>query len=60
MYYDLSKLKNENLITKFESHGVPVEIYIDEGVYEEHEARKMRAGLFLTLAGMNTLPLTSC
>lgn len=55
-----SELKEENLITEFVSHGTPVKIYIDNGVYTKDEARRLRAEFFLTLAGINTLPLTSC
>ncbi len=44
-------LKEENLITKFTSHGVPVEIYFDGEEYTEAESRDLQAQFLLALAG---------
>lgn len=52
MKTDLSKLKSENLIKRFVSHGVPVEIYLDDSPCDEDEARKIQADFFLTLLGI--------
>lgn len=52
MKTDLSKLKEENLITRFVSHGVPVEIYIDDSEYTEEESKKLQADFLLTLLGI--------
>lgn len=56
MKADLSKLKKENLIERFVSHGVPVEIYLDDSEYTAEESKRLRAEFFLTLAGVKTLP----
>lgn len=52
MKTDLSKLKKENLIERFVSHGVPVEIYLDDSPYTEEEARTLQADFLLTLLGI--------
>lgn len=52
MKTDLSELKQENLITKFVSYDVPVEIYLDNSEYTEEEARTLQADFILTLLGI--------
>jgi hypothetical protein len=52
MKTDLSKLKKKDLITKFVSHGVPVEIYLDDSEYTEEETRLLQAEFILTLFGI--------
>lgn len=46
-------LKEENLLKRFTSHGVPCEIYIDDAEYTEAESKNLRAQFILTLAGVD-------
>lgn len=46
-------LKEENLLKRFTSHGVPCEIYIDDAKYTEAESKNLRAQFILTLAGVD-------
>lgn len=47
------EFKQENLIAKFVSHGVPCEIYIDDTPYTEEESRNLQAQFILALAGID-------